>query len=613
MMLRLSSALVLLGFALSSRAAVLVPGFSETAIPVPGVSQTTDIEWAPDTSKRLFLAQKDGTVRVVQDGTLLPQPFAVLSPVYTGSECGLIGMCFHPNYLMNRFIYFFVTVSASEQQIIRCQESPTGAHTFQVLLGGLPTLGADHDGGGLAVGLDGKLYFSIGDLGPGVGVNTDLSSLASKVGRCNLNGSVMAFNPHHDGAGPNNDYIYAKGFRNPFKIAVQPTTGLLWVNATGAEYEQIFAVDKGDHGGWNLYDNTQPNGFISPRVKYRTNGTDTRQIAAGGVYWHSNLITITTTVAHGFRPGERVNITGVFEPTANGVYFIETTPTKTTFTVFKPGPHIVSTGGTVTTFPLGGAVTGGCFYNSGGFPGEYRQNYFFCDLNSGRINRVTFDATNEVTSVEYFVNGVSSAVDAATGPEGDLYYAGFGNQTIYRLTHTNNPQRICVTPQFLNIAEGGVGLIHVRLTSPPAGNVVLDVAKTSGSAGISTTNVSLVFTPGNYNDTQAIFIRALADADRAHSQAAFTLSCPGFQARGITINAYDVEFGQLAFNTVLRTNNVTRFQVATERKTRVALDASTNLITWQPLSTNNSLTNTITLFDSSPVRPHRFYRSRVAK
>ena len=112
MMFRLLSALVLLGFALSSPAAVLVPGFSEAAIPVPGVSQTTDIEWAPDTSKRLFLTQKDGTVRVMQNGTLLPQPFAVLSPVYTDSECGLIGMCFHPNYLMNRFIYFFLTVSA---------------------------------------------------------------------------------------------------------------------------------------------------------------------------------------------------------------------------------------------------------------------------------------------------------------------------------------------------------------------------------------------------------------------------------------------------------------------------------------------------------------------
>ena len=96
-----------------------------------------------------------------------------------------------------------------------------------------------------------------------------------------------------------------------------------------------------------------------------------------------------------------------------------------------------------------------------------------------------------------------------------------------------------MTPQFLNMAEGGVGVINVRLTSPPGSNVTLDVAKSSGSAGISTTNVSLVFTPANYSVIQPIFIQAAADADRAHSQAAFTLSCPGFQSRAITINAYD--------------------------------------------------------------------------
>lgn len=612
MIFRLLRVLVLLALPLVGRAAVLVPNFSETPIAVTGASQTADIEWAPDMTKRLFLAQKNGTVRVMQNGVLRTDPFVVLSPVYENSECGLVGMCFDPNFLVNRYIYFFVTVSASEQQIIRCQELPGGLTRLEVLLPELPTQGINHDGGGLVVGLDGKLYFSIGDLGTGIGVNTDLSLLASKVGRCNLDGSAVVFNPYYDGAGPNNDYIYARGFRNPFKMAVQPTTGLLWVDVAGNGYEQIFAIEKGDHAGWNLYENNQPTGFIRPRVKYRTNGTDTRTIAPGGVYWHSNIITFTTTAAHGFRPGERVSVSGVsLAPDANGTYFVDTIPTATTFTVFKEGPHIEGTGGTVSTFNLGGAVTGGCFYNSGGFSGEYRQNYFFCDVNSGRINRVTFDASNEVASVEYFVNGVNAAVDVTTGPDGDLYYAGFGNETIYRLTHTNNPLRICATPQFLNMAEGGVAVVHVRLTSPPASNVTLDVARSSGSAGISTTNVALVFTPANYSDTQPIFIQAAADADRGLSQAAFTLSCPGYQARAITVNAYDPDHGTLSFYGITRPNNITRVQMATERKTRIALEASTNFANWQSLSTSTSLTNTITIFDNSPALPRRFYRGRI--
>src|SRR4026208_914106 len=114
MTFRLLRVLLLLALPPLGHTAVLVPNFTETPILVPNVSQTTDIEWAPDTSKRLFIAQKDGTVRVIQNGVLRPDPFVVLSPVFTGSECGLVGLCFDPNFLVNHYIYFFVTVSASE-------------------------------------------------------------------------------------------------------------------------------------------------------------------------------------------------------------------------------------------------------------------------------------------------------------------------------------------------------------------------------------------------------------------------------------------------------------------------------------------------------------------
>src|SRR5262245_40614393 len=105
------------------RSNVLVPGFTEGTIPIPGVSGITDIEWAPDTSRRLFIALKDGTVRILKDNQLLPESFAVVQPVYTDSECGLVGLCFDPNFLQNRFVYFFVTVSGNEQQIIRYRDA----------------------------------------------------------------------------------------------------------------------------------------------------------------------------------------------------------------------------------------------------------------------------------------------------------------------------------------------------------------------------------------------------------------------------------------------------------------------------------------------------------
>jgi glucose/arabinose dehydrogenase len=605
--------LLLCNAAVVSHAAVLVPNFVETPFPVPGLSLTTDIEWAPDTSGRLFIAQKNGTVRVMlQNGTLLPTPFASFN-VHEGGECGLIGMCFDPNFRVNRYVYFFINSSGTEQQILRCEDVGGVASPATVLVGALPSLGSIHVGGGLTVGLDGKLYFSIGDLGSGIGANADLSSMAAKVGRCNLDGTAVAFNPFLDGPGGNDDFIWARGFRNPFKLATQPSTGLIWVDVAGGGYEQVFAVDKGDHAGWNAYENNQPAGFIPPRIKYRTNGTDTRQIADGGAYWHSNVITFTMTAAHGFRKGERVTVTGVFDPSLNGTYYVSSVPSPTTFNVPKVGPHIVSTGGSVTTLAMGGAITGGCFYNATAFPDTYRQNYFFCDYNSGRVNRATFETSNDVASVDYFVTGLNGAVDVTTGPNGHLYYTGYGNETIYRLANTNNPQRIVVSPQYLNMAEGGVSVIHVRLTSAPASDVTLTVARISGSAAISTTNLSLVFGPSNFSDPQPLFVEAAADADRAHSQAVFTLSSPGYPVRNFNVNAYDPDHGSLAFATVSRSNNQTRFQVTTERRTRVALEASSNLVSWQPFSTNLSVTNVAILFDNAPVSSQRFYRARVVR
>src|SRR6185436_9692654 len=124
--------------------------------------------------------------------------------------------------------YVFATVSISEQQIIRYTVVGDTATEKTIVVSGLPTRGANHDGGGIGFGPDGKLYWSIGDNGAGVGTNADLTSLAAKVGRANPDGTAPADNPFHDGSGAR-DFIWARGMRNPFTLAFQPTTGLLWL------------------------------------------------------------------------------------------------------------------------------------------------------------------------------------------------------------------------------------------------------------------------------------------------------------------------------------------------------------------------------------------------
>ena len=83
------------------------------------LAMATGLAWAPDGSNRLFVIRKDGQVQIIKNGVLLGTAFATITPIFTNSECGLIGLCFDPDFVNNHYVYFFVTVSSSEQQIIR--------------------------------------------------------------------------------------------------------------------------------------------------------------------------------------------------------------------------------------------------------------------------------------------------------------------------------------------------------------------------------------------------------------------------------------------------------------------------------------------------------------
>src|SRR5262249_1326984 len=139
---------------------------------------------------------------------------------------------------------------------------------------------------------------------------------------------------------------------------------------------------RGDHAGWNLYENNQPAGYILPVIKYRTNGFDTLNIVApamAGATRSGGVVTFVTTFDYNFHLGEKITVTGVADPSFIGTFYVSTITSRHSFTVLQAGPDAVSGGGTIATQPLGGAVTGGTFYDATDFPPRYRQNFFFGD------------------------------------------------------------------------------------------------------------------------------------------------------------------------------------------------------------------------------------------
>jgi MYXO-CTERM domain-containing protein len=524
----------------AAAAPTVPPGFTITSVMPPELHGATGGAWAPDGSNRLFVIRQGGEVLVVKDGVVLGL-FTLVEPIYSGSECGLTGIAFDPDFLTTKHVYFMVCVSNSEQQIVRYTVSGNMGTEKTTVVAGLPTVGNNHDGGGLGFGPDGKLYWSIGDLGYGGGLNDDLTSLASKVGRANLDGTVPADNPFADGSGPNNDFIWARGFRNPFTLTFQPTTGLLWLNVVGTAWEQVFVVRKGDHGGWNAHEGNQPAaGFIAPVVRYRTNSTDIRTLAAtAGAVRAGGMVTFTTEAAHSFVKGEKLTVGGVADPSFHGDIYVASVGPKAV-TAAQAGADATSGGGALTTQAIGGCITGGTFAEATGFSAAHRGNFFFGDYNSNVVVRAALDpASNTVTAVDTWATELVRPVDVELGPDGALHVVGHVGH-LYRIAPEAAAQGLVVSPSAVRTAEGQPVMVNVRLALAPASDVTVTAARTGGDAEVSVlAGGTLTFTSANWSVPQAVTLAAGRDLDAADDLATISFTADTLAAQTAAVYVRD--------------------------------------------------------------------------
>lgn len=536
--------------------------------------------WAPDGSNRLFICEKSNGVRVIKDGTLLATAFATFPQLYTNSECGVLGICFDNNYAQNKFVYVFVTVSSSEQRIVRFTDLNNIGSARTTIMSGLPTLGQNHDGGALAMGSDGKIYFAIGDNGDKRGVDGNLTSLAAKVGRCNADGSVPNDNPFNDGSGPQNDYIYATGFRNPFTMTFQPGTGKLWLNVVGSDsggqtepnsgpgYEQVFVVHPGDDGGYDDFEGNQPASpryttpftrpMIRPKIQYKT----TTEFESGqketlsAISRANSVVTFTTTGNHHFRVGQAVVVKNA-SADLNGTYTVNAVLSSTGFTAPSPGANASANSGSVEPLIQGSAISGGTFYSSTAFPAAYRGNFFYGDYTGGRLMRAQLDANDKPVAITVFVDQASVPIDCATGPDGALYYTEIGSGNVQRVAF-DGVQGFVVSPTVLGVKEGGSAQFTVRLGTQPLQDVTVQIHKTGddgdGSHDLAIAGADILnFTPENFNEPQAVTISALEDVDTNDDTATFAVTAPGFDPVEVNATATDENLPDL----VLSTNAVT--------------------------------------------------------
>ncbi len=558
---------------LSTAGTPSVPGFTDTSV-ATGLGTVTSMAWAPDGSNRLFLTIKTGAIRIIQNGTLLPANFYTFDPE-TNNETGVESLIFDPNYSANKYIYFFYSVknavlANTTQRIVRLTDASNVGQSLTTIVDGLPSNGINHNGGAIVIapdhnGAGNYLYWTIGDQGsPREGLGDDRTTLASKMGRVTLTGTPPNDNPYYNGTngiGPE-DYIWARGFRNPFTMTVQPGTNKLWVNVVGTGWEQIFIINRGDYAGDSDYENRQPLGptggpaSVVPVLRYRTGGTsgDNRSLSASpsGAVRNSNIVTFTTTASHTFLPGQVVNISGVADASFNSTYLIKTVPSSTTLTASQTGSNASSGGGTVSNVAIGNCITGGTFYSSTAFPSQYSGNYFFGDYGQHKIYRVTLDGSGKPSSISLFLTNAVTVTDTSVGPDGALYYATAGG-VVSRINYTAASQDLIVSPTTLSVNEGGSANFTVRLAVQPASSVSVNITR-SGDSDISASPATLSFSTTDWNSAKTVTLSAAEDTDAAVSSSTFTVASTS-PALSKTVTATEVENDTVAL--VLSVNSLT--------------------------------------------------------
>ena len=278
------------------------------------IDSPTVITHAADGSRRLFVCDQPGLIRIVRRGMLLPAPFLDLTAtglnlVLAGntptsySERGLLGLAFHPDYAdagapgEGRFYVYYSSPSATNQNPTAPQDHITVISEFRVSVTNpdladpaseriLLTFGqpqSNHNGGQLAFGPDGMLYAGSGD-GGGSNDNAlghtgtgESGPLGNALDRTKLLGKILRIDPLGT-SGPGGNYgipqdnpfvgegggvreeIYAYGLRNPWRFSfdMRPGgTGRLFCGDVGqGSVEEINLITSGGNFGWRYREGT---------------------------------------------------------------------------------------------------------------------------------------------------------------------------------------------------------------------------------------------------------------------------------------------------------------------------------------------------------------------
>lgn len=239
-----------------------------------------ELTYANDDSNRLFAVSQSGEIFTFENRADVEQSHLFLnlkakvsqwsSP--GANEQGLLGLAMHPDFKNNGEFFVSYTAREDDRTVISrfrvSKDNPNQAdpQSEEVLLEVAQPF-KNHNGGPIEFGPDGFLYIGLGDGGfrndPQAN-GQNLSTLLGTILRIDVNQTdgerkygIPADNPFVNVADARPE-IYAYGIRNPWRIAFDKQSGLLWIGDVGQElWEEVNVIQKGGNYGWSLREGTQ--------------------------------------------------------------------------------------------------------------------------------------------------------------------------------------------------------------------------------------------------------------------------------------------------------------------------------------------------------------------
>jgi cysteine-rich repeat protein len=224
--------------------------------------------------RRLFVAERDGIIRVIRDGEMLAEPFLDISALVgcCSGERGLLGLAFAPDYETSGRFFVHYSDNAGDTTIARYEVDPLDADVADPASAAVLLVVAqpfsNHNGGAIAFGADGYLYVGLGDGGAAddpLEAGQDTGTLLGKLLRLDVDVegppyfSVPASNPFYVDGNDVVESIWALGLRNPWRFSFDRATGDLYIADVGQNrVEEIdyqpAASTGGENYGWDIFE-----------------------------------------------------------------------------------------------------------------------------------------------------------------------------------------------------------------------------------------------------------------------------------------------------------------------------------------------------------------------